>query len=169
MSNVCDPRKNDGRRESPSSLICSANMLYSKREPLQAIEYRIRALHEQLNAQARIETGGRLPVVTMVNPLPEEFHSPSVAGSSVSTISISSTSSSNSSGLLSSLPRRISMAQFYQMEEDTSIRHWRCSSDSQEQTSSEQDNGWGHFVDGKKETRVEQKPIYRRFLAYVFG
>jgi hypothetical protein len=150
MSVVCDPIKNDGWRESPSSLICSANMLYSKREPLQVIEYRIWALHEQLSAQARTETGCRLPFVTMVHPLPEEFHSSSVAGSLVSTISIFSSCSSNSSGSLSSPPWRILMAQFYQMEKDTPIRHRRCSSDSQEQTSSEQDNGWGHFVDDKK-------------------
>lgn len=119
--------------------VCSTEISYSNREPLYCVENRIRELHQRLRERALAAGTSEESVVTLVTPQPLDHYcySPSLAGSSVSTIS---TADSHLLPLLR-LPRTRTAIQLYSgLGDKTRL----CQYTPQ---SSQTDNGWGYFVD----------------------
>lgn len=156
-----------------SSLVCKANVIYSRQESARILELRVRTLHSQLSEQAKGESAqrGEVPpsVVTMVHPLPSDDDKceapPSVTGSSFSTLS--STGSSVTQRPTSGLPRTMSMRQL-PMEGDGSLQSGAFQQGTSEMVET---NGWGFFVDHVRAESLAETPktIYSRFMSYFMG
>jgi len=145
--------------DSSTSLVCSANLMYSKQEPLHVVESRIRDLHCQLKDQAYGHTdSGAYKVLTVVHPFLEE-DAPSLTGSSVSTIG-----SVDSQKHISALPRTRSMIQLMRTLPEDDVKRRKSSG-----ASPADHKGWGYFVDAKQGGNDPPKTTYRRFMTYLFG
>jgi hypothetical protein len=124
--------------------VCSTEMSYSNREPLYCVETRTRELHQRLGERALADGASEESVVTLVTPQPLDYYNPpSLAGSSVSTISTAD--SHLISLILRRLPRTRTAMQLYSgIGEKTRL----CQYTPQ---SPQTDNGWGYFVDSQEE------------------
>ena len=142
--------------------VCSTEIMsYSNREPLYCLENRIRELHQRLGERALADGASEESVVTLVTPQPIDYeycYPPSLAGSSVSTIS---TADSHLIPLRR-LPRTRTGIQLYSgIGEKTRL----CQYTPQ---SPQTDNGWGYFLDSKEEksrqtsTATRQRKIFHR-------
>ncbi len=152
-----------------NSLVCKATFVYSKQENPRDIEHRVRALHCQLSQQARGESAKRglfpYSVVTIVKPIHADYESsPSVAGSSVSTLS--SLGSTTNQRTLSGLHRTQSTTELQSITSETTLR----SRPTQPQNDlMEQEGGWGYFEDDEEDSSEPSQTIYRRFISYFVG
>jgi hypothetical protein len=140
--------------------VCSTEMSYSNREPLYCVENRIRELHQRLGKRALADGASEESVVTLVTPQPLDHYcySPSLAGSSVSTIS----TADGHLIPLRRLPRTRTGMQLYSgIGEKTRL----CQYTPQ---SPQKDNGWGYFLDSKEEkprqtsAATQQRRIFHR-------
>lgn len=153
-----------------NSLICKATFVYSKQECPRVIENRIRALHLQLSQQARGESEKRgdlpLSVVTIVRPIHNDCEpSPSVAGSSTSTLS--SFGSNINQKPLPGLHRTQSVMHLESMDNDTTLR--KRPNPLQGDSIGIEEQGWGYFDDSEDNSLEPPRTIYQRLVAYFIG